>query len=142
MGCDYRKRNLGQLGKVFQFTHPYGVRLNRQISKAVRRRFQFTHPYGVRQSCIMEMKESDMFQFTHPYGVRLIIKFKPGHYKSFNSRTHMGCDFRRNAATFISYVSIHAPIWGATRSAQVIALLVGVSIHAPIWGATPFGNSI
>ena len=35
-------------------------------------------------------------------------------------------------------VSIHAPVWGATRAKQVNLSKTGVSIHAPVWGATVF----
>ena len=34
------------------------------------------------------------------------------------------------------YVSIHAPVWGATERAEKIWGFVYVSIHAPVWGAT------
>ena len=34
------------------------------------------------------------------------------------------------------FVSIHAPVWGATISGGNSADLTQVSIHAPVWGAT------
>ena len=45
-------------------------------------------------------------------------------------------------ADFLPYylpwiVSIHAPVWGATKSTQAVQVLSQVSIHAPVWGATP-----
>ena len=36
------------------------------------------------------------FQSTHPHGVRLDISTLPGLAKSFNPRTHTGCDFKDN----------------------------------------------
>ncbi len=33
-------------------------------------------------------------------------------------------------------VSIHAPVWGATKHIHPLQLDVIVSIHAPVWGAT------
>ena len=33
-------------------------------------------------------------------------------------------------------VSIHAPVWGATDNEAVRTYAVNVSIHAPVWGAT------
>ena len=33
-------------------------------------------------------------------------------------------------------VSIHAPVWGATRQGGVVGGVSRVSIHAPVWGAT------
>ena len=35
-------------------------------------------------------------------------------YKSFNTRTRMGCDCLRSGHTELDGVSIHAPAWGAT----------------------------
>ena len=62
------------------------------------------------------MLEIDPFQSTHPHGVRL----------------HRAIYFTRR-----SYVSIHAPTWGATMDYRTIATQNIVSIHAPTWGATP-----
>ena len=33
-------------------------------------------------------------------------------------------------------VSIHAPVWGATKTYNSKGELINVSIHAPVWGAT------
>ena len=54
----------------------------------------------------------------------------------FNPRTRMGCDKNRIEDCRVNFVSIHAPAWGATWSAEVWATIVTVSIHAPAWGAT------
>ena len=35
-----------------------------------------------------------------------------------------------------SLVSIHAPVWGATKDIEVLSDVTIVSIHAPVWGAT------
>ena len=35
-----------------------------------------------------------------------------------------------------TYISIHAPAWGATGLADVAGLISKISIHAPAWGAT------
>ena len=101
---------------AFQSTHPYGVRLHNLIwhmlalivsihapiwgatkHKAEHNQqaaFQSTHPYGVRQKAAEIQASINEFQSTHPYGVR--------HFKL----TYL-------AGT--TYVSIHAPIWGATQ---------------------------
>ena len=55
------------------------------------------------------------FQSTHPCGVR-------PHTKSLGSKTWR--------------VSIHAPVWGATKAEEVATVEQAVSIHAPVWGAT------
>ena len=46
-----------------------------------------------------------------------------GFVKSFNPRTHMGCDESYNNVKDVHDVSIHAPTWGATKE-QVDELLV------------------
>ena len=79
------------------------------------------------------------------------------HLESFNPRTRVGCDKVSYSNGVLHSVSIHAPVWGATRDhkppvclcgfnprtrvgCDVISLLFGylliVSIHAPVWGAT------
>ncbi len=62
-----------------------------------------------------------MFQSTHPRGVR--------------RKDHHRRDHRQP-------VSIHAPAWGATRSARSVAGSSWVSIHAPAWGATVGGAAL
>ena len=80
--------------KMFQSTHPHGVRLNHELLKGVVRRFQSTHPHGVRQ-------RGWHYLSTHP---------------CFNPRTRTGCDiFRRIDVTHQLDVSIHAPARGATH---------------------------
>ena len=63
----------------------------------------------------------------------------------FNSRTPKGCDFEFLCSSFeVLFVSIHAPLKGATRPPGAIPGFVDVSIHAPLKGATSYlanGNS-
>ncbi len=56
-----------------------------------------------------------MFQSTRPYGAR-----QNGIKKNYER----------------SYVSIHTPLWGATRCGPCILYDGKVSIHTPLWGAT------
>ena len=56
----------------------------------------------------------NVFQSTHPCGVR-----RDNH----------------QLITF-NFVSIHAPVWGATGTRCHILKVAKVSIHAPVWGAT------
>ena len=55
---------------------------------------------------------------------------------SFNPRTRVGCDISPFAHDFYQKVSIHAPVWGATRIIRQSTVSLEVSIHAPVWGAT------
>jgi|GEM_PF-2593261 len=36
------------------------------------------------------------------------------------------------------FVSIHAPVWGATQRDRLERGVIAVSIHAPVWGATEY----
>ena len=55
----------------------------------------------------------------------------------FNPRTRVGCDFLRQLELAVHIiVSIHAPAWGATSTANSRHHSREVSIHAPAWGAT------
>ena len=122
---------------MFQSTHPCGVRPTTIFRTAHRNRFQSTHPCGVRQSRVSEFKN----------------------YRGFNPRTRVGCDGTLDTTVEAGAVSIHAPVWGATRRTQFFALASGfnprtregcdattrdqarivfVSIHAPVRGATHF----
>ena len=102
--------------------------------------FQSTHPRGVRRkslpkSCTLVMC---LFQSTHPRGVRLLVAV---------------------VVPVTTFVSIHAPAWGATCAVPSFTYHSGgfqsthprgvrhelrqacemaglVSIHAPAWGAT------
>ena len=56
-----------------------------------------------------------MFQSTLPCGERRIYQIRRG---------------------IVCRVSIHAPMWGATKRPHRIPLRSVVSIHAPMWGAT------
>ena len=55
------------------------------------------------------------FQSTHPYGVRPLSKGE-------------GCQK--------GFISIHAPVWGATKLDDILKDAPKISIHAPVWGAT------
>ena len=57
--------------------------------------------------------------------------------RSFNPRTHTGCDLTANDGyIFKDDVSIHAPTRGATMGDWFYFEIIGVSIHAPTRGAT------
>ena len=54
--------------------------------------FQSTHPRGVRLLSVRSYVENVVFQSTHPRGVRLPVVIVFSACKSFNPRTHEGCD--------------------------------------------------
>ena len=49
----------------------------------------------------------------------------------------MGCDIISPTNRGLSWISIHAPTWGATSDHDSDGSDDSISIHAPTWGATP-----
>ena len=120
----------------FQSTLPHGERRYRLYGKIYRYRFQSTLPHGERHITNLIITIISMFQSTLPHGER------PKEWSRL---------------LFI-LVSIHAPTWGATSRALILAAKFSsfnprshmgsdinqnklcahsvVSIHAPTWGAT------
>ena len=99
--------------------------------------FQSTHPHGVRPKRQQNNKQSKLFQSTHPHGVRhSFVVLCKDRTKSFNPRTHTGCDRNRMFIKYQYHVSIHAPTRGATLNAPLLGRFLHVSIHAPTRGAT------
>ena len=137
VGCDWRKTGRTRYSRIFQSTHPSGVRpvvssdgtLSRYFNprtpvgcdsqrlpkRCTKRTFQSTHPSGVRLLSLSRRRISEQFQSTHPSGVRLA--------PALGTRAN-------------PVISIHAPQWGATRKENRITLVITISIHAPQWGAT------
>ena len=175
----------GDIPNPFQSTHPHGVRLHFvplgkarllvSIHAPTRgatyctiptdggEKFQSTHPHGVRLFDLDDTLCHTEFQSTHPHGVRPNRSKKVTEERSFNPRTHTGCDrttlltkysllwFQsthphgvrqkaRGAVRFPSIVSIHAPTRGATNLDGTCRDDRKVSIHAPTRGATPWEN--
>ena len=100
------------------------------------RLFQSTHPHGVRRAVGVGSRLKFMFQSTHPHGVRHRAYKRLPEWLSFNPRTHTGCDFPHVHIFPYLVVSIHAPTRGATI-VYIRSYIFGyVSIHAPTRGAT------
>ena len=59
----------------------------------------------------------------------------------FNPRTRVGCDIACYKLHITGCVSIHAPVWGATKTVVFLSDKCRVSIHAPVWGATMASNT-
>jgi len=79
---------------------------------------------------------TELFQSTRPYGARRSACARLCGYESFNPRARMGRDVPLAQDCVVTKVSIHAPVWGATRDCTYYAQAFNVSIHAPVWGAT------
>ena len=100
---------------LFQSTHPHGVRLSSCCSDRFYSKFQSTHPHGVRLADRLGIRKQNLFQSTHPHGVRHTPNAETCGVIRFNPRTRMGCDLPENICGYNVRVSIHAPAWGATR---------------------------
>ena len=77
-----------------------------------------------------------LFQSTHPHGVRHLLIILAFLCRDFNPRTRMGCDSWPPPCVIRSFISIHAPAWGATILNFANQFHRAISIHAPAWGAT------
>ena len=69
-GCDSFALSPEGISKLFQFTHPGGVRRLFFSVMRLATLFQFTHPGGVRPFHRIYDGKHLRFQFTHPGGVR------------------------------------------------------------------------
>ena len=92
-GCDVAQPTSRENRRMFQSTHPRGVRRIDVIGYIILSKFQSTHPRGVRLQAKSPKVDIGKFQSTHPRGVR--------------PAREVGC-----YAVF--KVSIHAPARGAT----------------------------
>ena len=70
-GCDETLTSFLRENKVFQSTHPHGVRLIATFVIDTGTEFQSTHPHGVRRPLATCQSRMTPFQSTHPHGVRL-----------------------------------------------------------------------
>ena len=128
------------VSKVFQSTHPSGVRLCPSLWRSTAPYFnprtpvgcdphteatltdvyvfQSTHPSGVRLGGDDAGYElPGLFQSTHPSGVRRSVPSGQGGGRIFQSTHPSGV--RRDVSHFITcliMISIHAPQWGATEA--------------------------
>ena len=117
VGCDITSCTSRSAVRLFQSTHPRGVRhQSRDPFVGQPARFNPRTRVGCDRLSPTPVPRRSRFQSTHPRGVRR---------------------FPLVAAAFDGDVSIHAPAWGATTSLTTSSRTVMVSIHAPAWGATP-----
>ena len=93
MGCDRDCSCLTSMCSVSIHAPTWGATHYRFSNLLQTKKFQSTHPHGVRQVQRSSNSYRYEFQSTHPHGVR------PPYISRDNFR---------------SYVSIHAPTWGAT----------------------------
>ena len=122
---------------LFQFTLPCGERRLSSFHFIDKLLFQFTLPCGERHEVIARIKAAIEFQFTLPCGERHNID--EDYVKFTQFQFTLPCGERlvwQITINNVKYISIHAPVWGATLSACLRKLFPEISIHAPVWGAT------
>ena len=91
-GCDVTSSNAEIARRLFQSTHPRGVRLDSQNKGRRRQGISIHAPArGATPTCRTTMT-GIRFQSTHPRGVRRPILYKTRRYQNFNPRTREGCD--------------------------------------------------
>ena len=114
-GCDFLVSEIIPNTSCFNPRTHTGCDEINQCAKRSVCKFQSTHPYRVRHKVPKRKPKVIKFQSTHPYRVR----------------RNKGTDAKHSR-----FVSIHAPIQGATPSVRRLRRRKEVSIHAPIQGAT------
>ena len=135
VGCDKSPSDEMRLGHVFQSTHPCGVRPDKDTRKALwavsihapvwgaTAVFAFCQRWTIVSihapvwgaTCApSSLYWALMFQSTHPCGVRQAKIGRCVWWSRFNPRTRVGCDQAASIQYSGCYVSIHAPVWGAT----------------------------
>ena len=118
-GCDFHNAVFLVQSVVFQSTHPHRVRHNWTFNHVFDFWFQSTHPHRVRLDLIIDARQrlqvsihaptqgatyNDFYRFsqwefqsTHPHRVRHMRAVFQICLKSFNPRTHTGCDVAMNS---------------------------------------------
>ena len=137
-GATWLSRALSSLARLFQSTHPQGVRL---MVHHPERHFTGVSIHAPARGATLKWFGSLsvwLFQSTHPQGVR---RKNSGHNhapKGFQSTHPQGVRRRyRHMHNPRLYVSIHAPARGATRSVRILALAVKFQSTHP-QGVRPF----
>ena len=95
VGCDPSPALTRPPYRLFQSTHPRGVRRNPASSRASPSRFQSTHPRGVRQAR-HGREQVDVWVSIHApaWGATADGRAARRAHRSFNPRTRVGCDKR------------------------------------------------
>ena len=98
--------------------------------------FQSTHPHGVRLTKHHFNQQKYGFNPRTRTGCDVSIREDADNKHCFNPRTRTGCDDLTCVYPHKYVVSIHAPARGATAGRTFTCPRVSVSIHAPARGAT------
>ena len=100
---------------MFQSTHPCGVRLDEIVNETLAVGVSIHAPVWGATRMPPNTTRALGFQSTHPCGVRRHTLDTAFCGYCFNPRTRVGCDASKPNPVLFYDVSIHAPVWGATR---------------------------
>ena len=92
VGCDSRSSGFRYENLRFNPRTHVGCDLRTCPAPSRRCWFQSTHPRRVRHQCIYNIDNIALFQSTHPRRVRHFVFSILRNLRSFNPRTHVGCD--------------------------------------------------
>ena len=107
-----------------------------RVSRESGKLFQSTHPRGVRHGHGAADVGGAISIHAPTWGATAAARCFSASSRNFNPRTHVGCDLKYSSIASIFFISIHAPTWGATLSLYLCLRSNKISIHAPTWGAT------
>ena len=116
-GCDIVRTIVTNVSFRFQSTHPWRVRHNQANRYKILDIISIHAPVkGATHDGLIGPHRHHRFQSTHPWRVRLgfhpyILKW----FRDFNPRTREGCDLTIRWVRSSAFISIHAPVKGATR---------------------------
>ena len=106
---------------LFQSTHPCGVRHDSTKNGLPIFGFQSTHPCGVRHYPSQLFLSYCLFQSTHPCGVRPITSLISSQINKFQSTHPCGVRLAHDSDLgWCEFISIHAPVWGATNQLRFL----------------------
>ena len=129
---------LASSDKIFQSTHPRGVRLFSVLVSYLPIVISIHAPArGATLTLISTPSDLIIFQSTHPRGVRLsyLWIFRQSSLISIHAPAR-GATIRLGVGSRYVKISIHAPARGATWNVTTGVFKVKSSIHAPARGAT------
>ena len=159
VGCDRRWCSRWCVSRIFQSTHPSGVRPGVERPFGQVGEISIHAPQWGATLARFESPQKQQISIHAPqWGATCTISQDTARVTYFNPRTPVGCDHTRVTYTALRTISIHAPQWGATRRllppfdalsyfnprtpvgcddiSQHTIPFIKISIHAPQWGAT------
>ncbi len=100
MGCDASRSNPWPIIRLFQSTHPHGVRRDCAATHPLGQKFQSTHPHGVRRLRRNLCPPARAISIHAPaWGATSCCLRRTPTTSHFNPRTRMGCDRARSRQT-------------------------------------------